>query len=210
YIFRGVLMGAGSAAVSGSLDYAAESGLYAGVWGTSGDGTSDEYNLYVGFGGESGDFSYDVNVLGYVYPTTKIDLGQFVELTASVGFSGLGLSLTVPVADDKDAMGGEDYLYAKLSYGYDKFGVVIGNQTADAASEYTHVDLSYQYNDNIAFGVSKIVDGDISQRALFQVSYSLPIELYNAYNSPCPRTGCESTLKHLTKGFFYETHYCCG
>src|SRR5690606_29917851 len=83
YIFRGVLMGAGSAAVSGSLDYAAESGLYAGVWGTSGDGTSDEYNLYVGFGGESGDFSYDVNVLGYVYPTTKIDLGQFVELTAS-------------------------------------------------------------------------------------------------------------------------------
>ncbi|QQD25219.1 histidine kinase [Venatoribacter cucullus] len=178
YIFRGLLMGSGTPAVSGALDYAHDSGAYAGVWGTSGDtAAGDEYNVYFGFGGESGDFSYDVNVLGYVYPTTKIDLGQFVELTASVGFSGLGLSLTVPVADDKNAMGGEDYLYAKLSYGYDKFGVVIGNQTADAASEYTHVDLSYQYNDNIAFGVSKIVDGDISQRALFQVSYSLPIEL---------------------------------
>jgi len=181
YIFRGVLMGSGTPAVSGALDYAHDSGAYAGVWGTSGDtAAGDEYNVYFGFGGESGEFSYDLNVLTYIYPTLKSDFGQLTEVTASVGFSGLGLAVTLPVSDAADVFG-NDYVYTKLSYGYEAFGIVVGNNTADDepgfAVDYTHVDLSYQYNDNIAFGVSKIVDGDISQRALFQVSYSLPIEL---------------------------------
>src|SRR5690606_32090352 len=68
YIFRGLLMGSGTPAVSGSLDYAHESGAYAGVWGTSGDTLAgDEYNVYFGFGGEASGLSYDLNVLTYVY-----------------------------------------------------------------------------------------------------------------------------------------------
>src|SRR5690554_1355223 len=78
YIFRGVLMGSGTPAVSGALDYAHDSGAYAGVWGTSGDtAAGDEYNVYFGFGGESGDFTYDVNYLSYLYPTgTASTLGE--------------------------------------------------------------------------------------------------------------------------------------
>jgi len=180
YIFRGVLLGSGTPAVSGALDYAHDSGAYAGVWGTSGDTASgDEYDVYFGFGGESGEFSYDLNVLTYIYPTLKSDFGQLTEVTASVGYGAIGLSVTAPVSDEADVFG-NDYVYTKLSLGYEAFGLVVANNAAEdggTATDYTHVDLSYQYNDNIAFGVSKIVDGDISQRALFQVSYSLPIEL---------------------------------
>src|SRR5690606_40989292 len=61
-------LGSGTPAVSGSLDYAHESGAYAGVWGTSGDTLAgDEYNVYFGFGGEASGLSYDLNVLTYVY-----------------------------------------------------------------------------------------------------------------------------------------------
>lgn len=181
YIFRGVLMGSGTPAVSGSLDYAHESGAYAGVWGTSGDtAAGDEYNVYFGFGGESGEFNYDVNVLTYIYPTYKSDFGQLTEVTASVGYGAIGLSVTAPVSDEADVFG-NDYIYTKLSLDLGTFGVVVGNNAADDepgfAADYTHVDLSYAFNDNVSFGLSKIVDGDISQRTLFQVSYSLPISM---------------------------------
>ncbi|UZK04609.1 TorF family putative porin [Venatoribacter cucullus] len=185
YIFRGLLMGSGTPAVSGALDYAHESGAYAGVWGTSGDtAAGDEYNVYFGFGGEASGLSYDLNVLTYVYPgglaaSVKSDLGQLTEVTASVGYGAIGLSVTAPVSDEADVFG-NDYVYTKLSLGYEAFGLVVANNAAEdggTATDYTHVDLSYAFNDNVSFGLSKIVDGDISQRTLFQVSYSLPIEL---------------------------------
>ncbi len=191
YIFRGLLLGSGTPAVSGALDYSHESGAYAGVWGTSGDTLSgDEYDVYFGFGGESGDFSYDVNVLSYLYPARSVgvvELGEFVELTASVGFKSFGLSVTVPVADSVDVWS-DDYVYTKVSYGYEKFGIAVGNNSFSGvgAGDYTHVDLSYSFNDNVTFTASQLVDGgdemkgaklSFSDDLLLQISYSLPIEL---------------------------------
>ena len=189
YIFRGLLMGSGTPAVSGALDYSHESGAYAGVWGGSGDtAAGDEYNVYVGFGGESGDFTYDVNYLSYLYPTgTASTLGELAEVTVGLGYKDFGLTVTAPVNDSTDVFG-NSYVYTKASYSFGKFGVLVGNNTAETqdagefAFDYTHVNVSYAYTDNVTFSASQIVDGDAelnnyTEELLLQVSYSLPIEL---------------------------------
>lgn len=195
YIFRGVDMGAGSAVVSGSLDYAHESGAYAGVWATSGDaGWGDEYNYFVGFGGEVGDFTYDINYLNYYYPYTKdcgvkdddgacihdvVNFDDWAEVTLGLGYKGAGFSATAPTSDDVSGQ----YVYYTFTYGMDAFGAKLGFMDHDEDdSSYTHVDLSYQFNDNLSFVVSDIIDADSGypdkgQATLFQVNYSLPIEL---------------------------------
>ena len=53
---------------------------------------------------------------------------------------------------------------------------------ADPAGDgdYSHLDLGYQYNDNLSFTVSKVIDTDDDTQeddTLFVVSYSLPIDL---------------------------------
>jgi hypothetical protein len=52
---------------------------------------------------------------------------------------------------------------------------------ADKDDDYTHLDLSYAYNDNISFTVSKIVSQEIDKKldedTKFVISYSLPIGL---------------------------------
>ncbi len=73
YLWRGQTLGNGDAAVSGSLDYAHDSGLYAGVWVSSGDASSTEYDLYAGFAGEAGDFGYDLGYATYLYPMAEAD-----------------------------------------------------------------------------------------------------------------------------------------
>lgn len=190
YIFRGVDMGAGSAVVSGSLDYAHESGAYAGVWATSGDaGWGDEYNYFVGFGGEVGDFTYDINYLNYYYPYTKddaigagvevVNFDDWAEVTLGLGYKDAGFSATAPTSDEVSGQ----YVYYTFTYGLDAFGAKLGFMDHDdKGSGYTHLDLSYQYNDNLSFVVSDIIDADDgyfaeNQATLFQVSYSLPIEL---------------------------------
>lgn len=190
YIFRGVDMGAGAAVVSGSLNYAHESGAYAGVWATSGDTAwGDEYNYFVGFGGEAGEFTYDINYLNYYYPYTKndaigagvevVDIDDWAEVTASLGYKGGRLSATVPTTDD---VAGQ-YVYYTAAYGVSSFGAKLGVMDHDdEGSGYSHVDLSYQFNDNVSFVVSDIVDADAGyfakdQATLFQVNYSLPISM---------------------------------
>lgn len=70
YLFRGLTQGSG-AAVQGGLDYAAESGFYAGTWastiGFGGSPSGTEVDFYAGFGGEAGAVGYDVGVIYYWY-----------------------------------------------------------------------------------------------------------------------------------------------
>ena len=67
YLWRGVNLTPDAPAISGSLDYAHESGAYLGVWTTNED-DGIETDLYVGFAGEAGDFSYDISYWAYLYP----------------------------------------------------------------------------------------------------------------------------------------------
>lgn len=61
YYWRGFDLGNGTPAVWGELN-ASAAGFYGGIWTSSGDASSVEYDLYLGYGGSVGDFTYDANL----------------------------------------------------------------------------------------------------------------------------------------------------
>ncbi|MFC3122970.1 TorF family putative porin [Agaribacter flavus] len=187
YLWRGVSQSSDSASVSGGLDYAAESGFYAGTWvGSLGDGAGAETDFYLGFGGESGSFAYDVGYIYYAY--TDLDDSDFGEVyfNGSVGNFGFGVAYTVnSQVDDGSAFDSGD-IYASISYG----GIALGNEfelglTAgsymfDADGEggdydYSHVQIDIAKGD-FTFSVSKaqdegIADGDLKFVASWSTSF---------------------------------------
>ena len=202
YLWRGQNLSNGAAAVSGSLDYSHKSGLYTGAWVSSGDAAmGTEYDLYVGFSGEAGKLSYDVGYVGYIYPSqseeaalayntdnaaaiasgdkdaqgTADELGDMSDLYLNLSFAGV--DFTTNFSDN-----GGDYVYNTLGYGMGAVSGLIGVNTdleEDGKGAYTHIDLSYAYNDNISLTVSKMVaqsSGTSAASPEFVVSYSLPIE----------------------------------
>lgn len=191
YLWRGQDVSAGTANVSGSLDFTTEAGFYAGSWvssaGTSVNAegtTSTETDFYAGFGGEAGGLSYDVSYWTYVYPEDDVGAGELAEFIASVGMAGLTFTGYVSANNlsnsDKENLG--DDLYFTLGYEYDAFGLTVGTWDLDADdSNYTHVDLSYSPVENLTFTVSKVVDSDEfapvtdDQDPLFVVGYSFDI-----------------------------------
>jgi uncharacterized protein (TIGR02001 family) len=75
YDFRGWTQTDEKPAVQGSIDYAHESGWYAGVWGSNVDGFSDgglntastEVDFYTGFKGKAADLGWDAGIVYYTY-----------------------------------------------------------------------------------------------------------------------------------------------
>jgi len=182
YLWRGFELGSGTPAVSGSLDVSA-GGLYAGIWGSSGDQSAGtEYDVYVGYGGEVGDFSYDLMLISYVYPTgqyfnTDGQIGDFMEVIATVGYGPISFSYYDNVAGETGGYAGdEDYTYMSLSAELGSFSILYGVHDK-GAFDAEHIDLSYAYNDNLSFTISTIVDSDLTDEPepTFVVAYSLPI-----------------------------------
>jgi uncharacterized protein (TIGR02001 family) len=93
YNFRGVSLSASDPALQGSIDWASESGFYAGAWASNidyGDGYDGniELDLYGGFAGEfSEGFGYDLGIVWYLYPDSSEnrsrcrDLGRDCEIS---------------------------------------------------------------------------------------------------------------------------------
>ncbi len=74
YDFRGISLSATDPAIQGSIDWAHESGLYVGAWGSCcldfgpGTDTENEIDLYGGFTGSAeGGFGWDVGFVYYSY-----------------------------------------------------------------------------------------------------------------------------------------------
>ncbi|MFC3681833.1 TorF family putative porin [Bacterioplanoides pacificum] len=202
YLWRGQDLGQGVPAVSGDLKVSA-GGAYGGVWTSSGDTTAgQEYDLFVGYGGESGDFSYDVSAWTYVYSGDDEENGRgntfgLTDLIVSAGYGPVSASYYYVLAGD------EDYSYVTLTGEYDKFSATLGmasgienigetTKTVYDDSDYTHLDVSYAYNDNISFTLSKVIaqslkaedaatseedESYVDEDLKVVVSYSLPIEL---------------------------------
>jgi uncharacterized protein (TIGR02001 family) len=86
YVWRGISQSANDPAIQGGFDYAHESGVYAGIWGSNVDwwepvdgGADNEEDLeidyYAGYAGEVGDgIGYDVGVIAYTYPGSVSDV----------------------------------------------------------------------------------------------------------------------------------------
>jgi len=179
YLWRGLDLGDGAAAVSGDLVYSV-SGAYAGVWISSGDtGLGQEYDLFAGYAMDiTDDVSVDVSVWNYNYSDLDArddTFGELTELVISLSAYGASVSILDNIA------GGPGYIYYTLGYGAGDFSATFGSHSFDDDSgNMSHLDISYAYNDNLSFTVSKIIDeeveGTYDDDAIFQVSYSFPIK----------------------------------
>lgn len=174
YLWRGQNLSEGSAAVSGSLDYAHESGAYAGIWTTSGSdayGSGQEYDLYAGWAGSFDDFGVDLSYWDYNYPVnTSADLEEFVLGLSYMDFSfnyyqGLG-----------DA---DDASYMSVSAPLEDFTFTYGYMDLSNDATGSHFDVSYAYTDNMSFTTSYSFDdgAGYSEELQFVVSYSIPLEM---------------------------------
>lgn len=199
YLWRGYNLSNGAPQVFGGLEYATEVGAYAGVWGSNSADIGQEVDLYAGFRGTAGDFSYNIAYYDYTYPQAKgvtsvpavlagdgARISDFEEITISGSIKGFTLEAWLGIGDTggliTNAAGeatNESNYYA-VSYAYDKFTVKYGMTDNDPLNtDYSHADVSYKYNDNLTFAVSKVVDDDdsVEDDALFVVSYTLPLDL---------------------------------
>ena len=69
YRFRGVSLSDRRPAIQAGAEYAHSSGLFAGVWGSS--GVDAEVDAYVGYSGRAAGLSYTVTAARYMYPGTS-------------------------------------------------------------------------------------------------------------------------------------------
>ena len=168
YIFRGGAVVGGTtvhenngAAVQGGLDYAHESGMYAGYWGSSldysnGDDVSGfENDVYVGYSGEAAGFSYDVALLYYYY--MSVDDADTPELAVSVGYGPFSAGFAYLL--DDVAWGNAGDIYWTLGYEAElpsdfTFGATAGFYTyqedgdfitGSESSGFKHLDLSVSH-----------------------------------------------------------------
>ncbi len=158
YYFRGGTLSDDQAAVQGGVDYAHESGFYAGTWASTlgGNDPSYELDLYAGYGGSVGDLGYDVGYVYFAYPdsTDDFDYGEvYGSLTYSYFTAGLAYTANSQ-ADEGGYTEGDLYYYAgvdvpfgdsgytgSLYYGYYTF-----DDDGDAKSDGSGVyDLDYDH-----------------------------------------------------------------
>ena len=119
YIWRGLTQSINESAVQGGLDYASESGFYAGTWVSnvaydSDDAYSCEHDMYFGFGGEAGNVAYDI---GYLYYNYDSQAGfDFGEVYGSLGFGNFSVGLSVLANAEPDEAPGQDFGFGKATY----------------------------------------------------------------------------------------------
>ena len=158
YIWRGLTQSINESAVQGGLDYASESGFYAGTWVSnvaydSDDAYSCEHDMYFGFADETEGFSYDV---GYLYYNYDSNVGyDFGEVYGSVGLGNLGLTLYLLTNAEPDEGLGEDFGFAEASYFSVDYaiplssGAKVGLHAGDFAYSFNGVTEDY-FDDNIS------------------------------------------------------------
>lgn len=183
YLWRGQDLGQGSAAVSGDV-VVSMAGAYAGVWASSGDSTAgQEYDLFAGYGLEAGGFTFDLSVWNYVYSggtieadangnlQDRVDAGDnFADLSDVILSVGYG-PVTVTYLDN--VAGDSGYSYLTVGAEYKQFSALIGMTDSDQSViehdtkgliksdvDYTHLDITYAYNDNFSLTLSQIIDDD--------------------------------------------------
>ncbi|MCP4984998.1 MAG: hypothetical protein GY928_02690 [Colwellia sp.] len=188
YLWRGLEQTGGDAAISGGVDYAHNSGFYAGTWASNaswGD-MKTEVDLYLGFGGDITDnISYDVGYIYFTYPDSIANKNAFSEIYASVSTGRFSFGLAVLA--DSEAGGNDaefgDSVYANIDYGFSvaneaELALHIGNYSGDFSTDSTDIGVSISKS-GFTLGVSKTDydDGMDSDDMKFYVAYSVDIDL---------------------------------
>ena len=166
YIWRGLTQTENEAAIQGGIDYAHESGFYAGTWVSNVNyGPSDvysyEHDLYAGFAFETGAISWDVGYLYYNYDKeANFDFGEVYAKVGIGGFSGAVYVLTNTEADEgpgQDFDAGGTY-YLSADYGFEVgdgigIGLHVGYHDGDFAEAFNgSSDGYFDYNVSVSKG----------------------------------------------------------
>ena len=202
YIWRGLTQTINEAAISGGIDYAADSGFYIGTWASNvsyaaGDVYSYEHDIYGGFAGEAGGISYDLGYLYYNYDAeAEFDFG---EIYGSIGIGSFTLGLNVLANTEADEAPGQDFGFGEATYLYADYateirdglelGLHIGHHEGDFSEAFNGVPGDYtDYNislskDGFSFMISSTDLDDVGADNLdndeikFVVGYSMDFEL---------------------------------
>jgi len=157
YVYRGISQADEDPAVQGGFDYAHESGVYLGIWGSnveqvaaSGTIANVELDYYGGIGGELGNgLGWDVGFIYYDYP--DVSAFDFWEVYGGLSytFGGMQFEPTVgfSVAYSDDFFGGVDealYFNGTLDLSLPQ-GFGLGASVG--ASEFDNDTLSTDYVD---------------------------------------------------------------
>lgn len=181
YIFRGISQSNEEPTIQGGMDWNdAETGLYAGIWGSGVDfnDATTEIDGYFGMKGTMmDDISWNVGALYYYYPGADDSLNyDFWELAASVGYDFGFMQTTASLNYSPDYFGSSgDAWYPALnatiplSHGFTaNTGVAhqwVDDNAAFAVQDYTtwSLGLGYDY-EGFNFGL-KYHDTDLSEPA---------------------------------------------
>lgn len=183
YLYRGENLGdpSGLGLIAGWLE-ADISGAYLGVWATSGDSGGTEYDLYAGYGFDLTDeISVDLNITNFIFPNAdstedQDGFGDFTEVGLGISAYGADLVYYNNIAGDSG------YQYYALGYGIGSFSALVGvNDFDNDDDDFTHLDVTYQFNDELSFTVSQVVDyeDDAGKRKTTFISamYALDFDL---------------------------------
>ncbi|MCP5267420.1 MAG: hypothetical protein H6943_00130 [Zoogloeaceae bacterium] len=170
YRFRGIDQTYGKPALQGGIDYAHESGLYAGNWNSnvsSGAGFPDgnlEMDFYGGWKKSWGDFGLDLGGIVYYYPGsegralgTKADSGAVTNKELYIGGSWKFLSVKYSHSMD-------DYFSLR---GWD----AAGNSTGKSTKGTHYLELNANYDLGNGWGINGHV-GHLSAQNMKNADYS--------------------------------------
>ncbi|MBQ4834359.1 TorF family putative porin [Pseudoalteromonas sp. MMG010] len=161
YLWRGQEQTGGEAAISGGIDYANESGFYAGTWVSNAswaDEMTYELDLYAGYAGNFNDsVSFDVGYIYYAYPdaASYADV-NFSEIYGSISVEGFTFGAAVLATASADGEGADfsDSLYLNADYAF-----MLTNE-AEVAFHIGHYSGDFIGDENIIdYGVSISKDG---------------------------------------------------
>ncbi len=179
YLWRGLEQTNGDAALSGGIDYSAQSGFYAGTWVSNAswdDEMTYELDFYAGFSGKINSLGFDVGFIYFAYPDSKNDV-DFSEITASLSYGALSLSYAV-LADAEGADFADDsYIAADVSFELTPevtLAFHVGKGTDDFYAGESFIDYGASLNKSgFTLGISKtdLEDDDMKVYA----SYSIDI-----------------------------------
>lgn len=155
YVWRGVTQSADEAAVSGGIDYAHDSGFYAGGWWSNLAGNQYEQDLYAGYGFDAGPVSLDVGYIEYMYPLNNAtDDFSEIYVNASYEMITAGVAYTTDQEDNGNSGSENDlYLYVSAEFEVKKgltLGLTYGDYDIDGGSatdDYSHIQVSLSKDD---------------------------------------------------------------
>lgn len=173
YLWRGTDLG--GAAFSAAADYSHDSGLFAGLWVSSGDlATGNEYDLYAGYATELSGVSLDLGYYTYAYANSGDDSlggpGELEEAILNVGYGDASFSYIANL--------GSDYTYMTFGYSLPVVDVSFSMSDDGAGAEYSVIDLGFGLTEELSLAISAPIDdtAGVDEDVIVVMSYSLPIE----------------------------------